>query len=525
MKKNSRLKEIKDVIFRHKITKGISPEKLRVILEELGPTYIKLGQIMSLHSDILSKEYCDELAKLNSDVCPMTFEEVEDVINSSYCCDWHEIFKSIEKKPLGAASIAQVHKAQMPDGSQVIIKVQRKGVYSMMAGDIALMRKLAKLMPPVSGIRNMIDLNQVIDELWSVSQEEMNFMKEASNMEEFARYNRDIAYIYVPKIYKEYTTNHVLVMEYVDGVPINDRRSLLRDGYDLNEIGSKLVNNFIMQIMEYGFFHADPHPGNVKVRDGKIVWLDMGMMGRLSDKDRQIMNRGVMGIALNDIRMVENAILDIGNIWGKTDREQLYEDLKKYLDQYGNTSMGSVDLAAAFSELMDIMKRNKIGIPRGMTMLARGLAHIEGILSDISPEINMVDIAAARMTEEKFKNLDFKKEIRDNLGMLVRSVYKGVEMPSLLSQALRDYMSGQAQVKLKLESTDRFNIVIYQAVRNLVIGLWVMALMIASSIVCLTDMKPKLFGIPAIGAVGYLMAFAIVFFVIVRFIYRKLKNS
>ncbi len=520
----SRLKEIKDVLLKYKITKGITPEKLRHILEELGPTFVKLGQIMSLHSDVLPREYCDELVKLNSEVTPMPFKEVLEVIEESYCCNWREVFKKIEKKPLGAASIAQVHKAYLKDGQEVIIKVERKGIYDIMARDITLMRKAAKLMPPIANIRNMVDLQAVIDELWSVSQEEMNFLKEASNMEEFASNNRDAVYVYVPKIYREYTTNHVLVMEYVDGVAVNDREALLNNGYDLDEIGSKLVNNFIQQIMENGFFHADPHPGNIKVRDGKIVWLDMGMMGRLSEKDRQIMNRGIMGIALNDINMVENAILDLGNLWGKPDKEKLYEDIKEFLDEYGSTSMGNVEISNAFQALMDIMKNNKIGIPKGMTMLARGLAHMEGILADISPKINMVDIAAARMAEEKLKNFDLRKELEKNARAVYKSLYKGIELPTILSDAVREYMAGQARVKLRLESTDKFNIVIYQAVRNIVIGLWVMALMIGSSIVCLTDMTPKLFGIPAIGAFGYIMAFGIVFFVIVRFIYRKFKQ-
>ena len=218
----SRLKEIKDVLLKYKITKGITPEKLRHILEELGPTFVKLGQIMSLHSDVLPREYCDELVKLNSEVTPMPFKEVLEVIEESYCCNWREVFKKIEKKPLGAASIAQVHKAYLKDGQEVIIKVERKGIYDIMARDITLMRKAAKLMPPIANIRNMVDLQAVIDELWSVSQEEMNFLKEASNMEEFASNNRDAVYVYVPKIYREYTTNHVLVMEYVDGVAVNE---------------------------------------------------------------------------------------------------------------------------------------------------------------------------------------------------------------------------------------------------------------------------------------------------------------
>ncbi len=182
---SGRLREIMSVLMRSRINEGLTPEKLRQILEELGPTYIKLGQIMSLHSDILPKQYCDELMKLNSDVTPMPFETVEEVINRSYRCRWQDVFASIEKEPLGSASIAQVHKAKLLSGEDVIVKVQRKGIYDIMARDIGLMKRAVKLIPPIGEIRNLVDLNMVIDELWSVAQEEMDFLKEASNMEEF----------------------------------------------------------------------------------------------------------------------------------------------------------------------------------------------------------------------------------------------------------------------------------------------------------------------------------------------------
>ena len=295
-----RLKEITAVLKKHSITRGISPEKLRLILEDLGPTYIKLGQLMSLRSDILPKRYCDELMKLCSEVPPMPFSEVIEVLEESMGCPWQAEFQKIQEKPLGSASIAQVHRATLKTGEEVVIKVQRKGIYETMARDIGLMHKAVRLMPPVS-IKGAVDLNMVLSELWTVTQEEMNFLTEAANISEFAKKNKGVAFVKVPILYREYTTTHVLVMEYIDGIAINDKEKILQNGYDLNEIGSKFVDNFIRQVIEDGFFHADPHPGNVRIQGGKIVWIDMGMMGRLTERDRQLIGQAVEGVAFKDI--------------------------------------------------------------------------------------------------------------------------------------------------------------------------------------------------------------------------------
>lgn len=391
-----RLKEITAVLHKHGITRGVTPEKLRLILEDLGPTFIKIGQIMSMHSDILPKRYCDELMRLRSEVTPMPFEEMVEVLESSYGCPWQEIFESIEPVPLGAASIAQVHKAVLKDGSAVVIKVQRKGIYETMARDISLLHRAVKLLPPVS-LKGIVDLDMVLDELWDVTREEMNFVKESENMEEFAERNQNVSFVGVPELYKEYSTIHVLVMEYVDGFAINDKDILKENGYDLREVGSKLVDNYIKQVMDDGFFHADPHPGNVKVRDGKIIWMDMGMMGRLSERDRELIGKAVSGVAANDAGIIQEAVLALGEFHDKPDQRSLYEGISDLLSKYGTVDMGSINVAEVMMNLMEVMKENKIIMPHGLTMLARGLTHMEGVLADICPEINMVEIASKHM--------------------------------------------------------------------------------------------------------------------------------
>lgn len=521
---SERFREIKDVLRKNQITRGVTPEKLRMILEELGPTYIKLGQIMSLHSDFLPKAYCDELLKLNSDVTPMPFDDVEDVINHSYGQDWRELFQFIEEAPLGSASIAQVHRARLKNGEEVIIKVERKGIYDTMARDIGLLHRLVKLIPPVGDFKNLVDLDMVLDELWSVAQEEMDFLKEAANMDEFSRNNASVQYVTTPKLYHEYSTGHVLVMEYIDGYSLDDVESLQNAGYDMDEIGTKFVNNFIKQVMDDGFFHADPHPGNVKIRDGKIVWIDMGMMGRLSEKDRHTMIKGIRGIALHDISMVENSVLEIGEFRGKPDRERLYQDLKKFIADYGTTSMGSLDVAAAIAGLVEIMKQNRISLPHGVSMLCRGLTHIQGVLAVISPDINMMQIAVNRYTEDFFKNINWKSEFQKQARIMYRSVNKGVEIPGLVTDILKEHLEGQSVVNIDLHSSEDLTNVISAAIRNIVVGLCVAALLIASSVICTTDMTPKILGIPALGFAGYAFAMVVSIFLTVRYLWSKRKK-
>ena len=516
----TRLKEITSVLHKYGITRGITPQKLRMILEDLGPTYIKIGQIMSLHSDILPKRYCDELMCLRSEVTPMEFPEVKEVIEQAYGCPWNEIFAFISDTPLGSASIAQVHRAELLSGEQVVIKVQRTGIYEIMARDIGLIRKAVKLMPPIS-LKGMADFDQVLDELWNVTREEMNFLTEASNMEEFARRNADVVYVRTPKLYQEYTTMHVLVMEYIEGPAIDDKEKLLAGGYDLEEIGIKLIDNYIKQVMEDGFFHADPHPGNVKIQDGKIVWIDMGMMGRLTERDKELIGKAIRGIAENDIGMIQDAVLALGEFRGEPDPSQLYKDIRGLMAKYGTADMGNIDVAEVLQDLMDVMKENKITMPHGLTMLARGLAHVEGVLADISPQINMVEIAASRLKSQFIQNHDWKKEAKSGAKSIYLSMRKAVDIPALVADLLDGYMKGQTRINLDLHAGEDLANLLRRVTRNVVMGLWVMALLISSSIICTTDMKPKILGIPALGAIGYLGASVIVLYVFIKHIFSR----
>ena len=357
----------------------------------------------------------------------------------------------------------------------------------------------------------MADFDLVLDELWTVTRDEMNFLTEASNMEEFARRNKDVHFVGTPKLYQQYTTVHVLVMEYIDGCAVDDKERLKEEGYDLKEIGSKLVDNYIKQVMDDGFFHADPHSGNVKIRDGKIVWIDMGMMGRLTERDREMLGKAIEGIALNDIGLIRQAVLGLGEFKERPDQRKLYEGIEGLMLKYGHEDMGKINVGEVTVDLMDVMKVNKIRMPHGLTLLARGLTHMEGVLAAIAPDINMAEIAAARISGDFFRNFDWKKELKSSGKSAVKSMRKALDIPSMVSDMMAGYLKGQAKVNLDLRASDDLAFLLRRLVRNIVMGLWVMALLISSSIICTTDMSPKILGIPALGAIGYILAFLYAF--------------
>ena len=310
-------------------------------------------------------------------------------------------------------------------------------------------------------------------------------------------------------------------MEYIEGYAIDDKDSLLENGYDLHEIGSKLVDNYMKQVMEDGFFHGDPHPGNVKIRDGKIVWIDMGLMGRLTERDRQLIAKAVEGIAANDIDIVEEAVRQLGKFRTEPDKKQLRSDLKTFLDKYGTTDMGQLDVVKVIQDMMAIMKKNKISMPPGLSLLVRGLTHMEGVLAEISPEINIVQIAAGRIRSEFFQKKNIKKVLHNDGKRLYQSLHKAIDIPGLLADLLRDYTKGESRIHLDLHISKDFSKLLARLIRNIVLGLWVMALLISSSILCTTNMTPRICGIPALGALGYFMAVIIMIYVFLRHIFSK----
>lgn len=502
----TRLREMVEVLRVRDIVHGITPEKLRLILEDLGPTFVKLGQIMSMRPDFLPQEYCDELMKLQTEANPLPFSVIEKVIEQEYQRRWTRIFRSIDEGALGSASIAQVHRAVLLDGEKVVIKVQRPGVHDVMGKDIVLLKRAAGILKILGPAQDVVDFSMVLDELWAIAKQEMDFVMEANHIEEFRHANQDADFVSCPKVYRHLTTQHVLVMEYVDGIQIDDVAGLKAAGIDARRIGERLGENYVKQIVEDGYFHADPHPGNIWVRGGKIVWLDLGMMGRLSNKDRAAIRKAIFALAQHDVFEMKAAVLSLGVPQERIDHARLYQDIDTLIAQYGDLDFRSLKMGILSRQIMNVLRSHHIAIAPGISMFCRGVMTIEGVMRLVCPEVSFVEILARSMELSFAKGFNWREEA----GKAKREGYillrKSLQLPEQISDILKMTLSGQTKVNLELTGADEPLARLNKMINKLIIALLSAALLLGSSTICTTQMTPKIMEIPFLGVLGYLAA-------------------
>ena len=502
----TRLREMVEVLRARDIVHGITPEKLRLILEDLGPTFVKLGQIMSMRPDFLPQEYCDELMKLQTEANPLPFSVIEKVIEQEYQRRWTRIFRSIDEGALGSASIAQVHRAVLLDGEKVVIKVQRPGVHDIMSKDIVLLKRAAGILKILGPAQDVVDFSMVLDELWAIAKQEMDFVMEANHIEEFRHANQDADFVSCPKVYRHLTTQHVLVMEYVDGIQIDDVAGLKAAGIDARRIGERLGENYVKQIVEDGYFHADPHPGNIWVRGGKIVWLDLGMMGRLSNKDRAAIRKAIFALAQHDVFEMKAAVLSLGVPQERIDHARLYQDIDALIAQYGDLDFRSLKMGILSRQIMNVLRSHHIAIAPGISMFCRGVMTIEGVMRLVCPEVSFVEILARSMELSFAKGFNWREEA----GKAKREGYillrKSLQLPEQISDILKMTLSGQTKVNLELTGADEPLARLNKMINKLIIALLSAALLLGSSTICTTQMTPKIMEIPFLGVLGYLAA-------------------
>ncbi len=515
----ARFREILGILRRRELILGINPEKVRLIIEDLGPTYVKLGQIVSMHSNILPKEYCAELEKLRSKAAPLDTQIVKEILEQEYQKPLDEVFSEFSEKPLGSASMAQVHIAKLKTGQKVAVKVQRPGIYEKMEKDTAMLHRAAKVLK-YNHKFDALNFDDLIDEMWKAAQEELNFHVEESNLDEFGENLKSLPYVVCPKAYHEYTTEHVIVMDFMEGFPFDDLEKIKAAGLTSDTLGRQLIDHYLKQVLDDGFFHADPHPGNVLIlNDGRIAWIDMGMMGRLSKGDRNIMKSIVEGIAFHDTSLIKDSILSIGIIRGRIDHHKLYNDIDLVVTQYGSANLGSINLSDAINEIFDAMGRNHIGIPKNLMMLIRGFSTIEGVIAATAPELNILEIMSERIKESYWKGFDIKENVIQGGTHLLRSVHKMVEVPGTMADLIKMFARGQGRVNMELQATNGLAHMLTVLVRNLILGLIITGLLIGSALICTTDIQPKAAGIPWLAFVGFIAAAALVVLLII--LYKK----
>ena len=280
--------------------------------------------------------------------------------------------------------------------------------------------------------------------------------------------------------------------------------TLVEAGYDLAEIGAKLADNYVRQIMEDGFFHADPHPGNIRIRDGKIVWLDMGMMGSLNEKERKLIGNAIVGVARGDIALVRDAVLGLGEFHGTADKKQLYRDIEAMLDKYGSADLGTMDLAEVFEDMTSVMKTNGIAMPSSLTMLARGLATIEGVVADLSPELNIMNVITARIGDQMFDNVDWRALLTQDARAIYESSRKSLEIPALLADILRTGLKGEANLGVEHHAGEDVRKLVIAMVRKLCLMLLSLGLLIFGGAVA--GNGPQVFGLSIYSSGCFMLA-------------------
>lgn len=509
----ARLREILSILRKNKIfSGGLTPEKVRKTLEDLGPTYIKIGQIMSMQADTIPHEFLKELEKLRTNVPPMSDEDLKFIIQESYHKDINELFDDFSEQSFGSASIAQVHSAKLKGtDTKVVLKIQRKDIYERMEQDIALMRKAAKMLRFVRK-ESIVDFDNIIDELWKTAQEEMNFLIEADNAIKFYNNHTDTPYATGPKIYQELTNEKILVMEYIDGFFINDLEKIEELGYDRKEIACKLAEDYITQIIDNGFFHADPHPGNIKIRDGQIVWIDLGMMGKLNARDKSLISGLVSAIAKHDTGKIEDIALTLGTAAKDINHSKLYADIDYFLNKYGTMELGNMSLAGIVSELLDILNNHKINVPANISMLGRGLMTIEGLLAFLYPEINILEITAQHINNHTDKKEEFKRKLKQTLIQLEGGMEKFSLIPGFTADILRMIAKGQLKMNSELQISESAQFFINRMLNRIIIGMIIVALIIGSSLIAMVKIQPVVAGLPVFTTSGYIVAAVLSFF-------------
>lgn len=522
--RRARIREILRIVNKHKLLKSVTPEEFRAMLEDLGPSFVKIGQTLSTRSEILPRAYCDELAKLQAECDPLPFEDMLAALDAEFGHDRREeLFASIDPTPLGSASLAQVHRAKLRGGDDVAIKIQRPGVKETMALDIDIMRILARQASNIMKDDQFVDLREVVEEMWATFLEETDFRREAENLEEFARLNADCRFISSPKVYADLCTEYVLVMEYVDGIPISNADRLIACGYDLEEIGVKLLDNYATQILDHGFFHADPHPGNLIIREGQIVYIDLGIMGRLSTRDRAGFGDIIKAVGVKDSAGLKEALIRyaVQKDNATIDHTRFLADLDDLLADYGSIDIDQIDIGAMLNDIMALTRACRVTLPTSVTTVARGIVAVEGTVGPYIGNQNIVSIINDHVQRSADKRDVLAKAIEDLAISLRKSGSGALDAANYSGEALKMLTRGQLKMNMELMGSDIPFRKLSRIFTRITLAVIVAALFIGSSLLSLSPLEPRFLGVPVLANIGYVSAFLLSVWIVVDIWRRK----
>lgn len=509
MKKQSprqRFQQIVGVLAKYGLREGItSPSQLRQALEELGPTFVKIAQVLSTRPDILPDQYIEEFQKLQDNVKPVGFQEIQGILEAELGDNLDRFFAKFEAKPIASASIAQVHRGQLRDGTAVVVKVKRPGIEEKIYNDLKLLKQfalLARFFPQTS----VWNPTEVVDELWEALELELNFLKEAENIQRFQELHRNTRFITIPRVYPQFSTRHVLVLEYIEGIKVSEKIALVEAGYDLEEICAKIIYNFMTQVFEHGVFHADLHPGNILISAKKIAYLDFGLVGNLGERLRKHFNKLLAGIVEGDLEQMVNSIVNISTKKGRIDRALLYSEIEHLYNNYATASVEDLDVPHLIEEIFRICRQNKLAFPRDITLLIKGILVLEGLAGVLAPGLTIIELMAPFIRGQILSSRNLRQELLRYANHMQRMARSGLRLPDKVLEILNKFAAGKATIQLEPLHLQEVLADFKKSVNRIVFAMIVSSLIIGSSLVVTTDVGPKLMTIPLLGLLGYIGA-------------------
>ena len=529
-KVNKRLKEVLDVLKKYDYDNGITPEITVNILTDLGPTFVKIGQIASQQAAYLPREYCDALAQLRSRVAPMDFETVNAQVEKYLGKPVSELYASFDEKPLGSASIAQVHRAELFDGTVVAVKVRRPGVVETVARDFALIEKVLDkfVKKPVKGL----DLKGFVTELEKTSMIELDLTNEANNLDRFWNNNTGREKVESPRCYRELTCEAVLTESFVSGTEISNTDFLATlDDEERKRLAALVADNFASQILTDGFYHADPHSGNVLIKDPvpgesylqaetsepaekkqngndeetgatpeeekiplpehSIEWIDFGMMGTLTSKQRQTLIDIVTNVVMHDAYGLKKTVLQIATPKGEIDHGAMLTMCEEMCGQFSGNDFGDFNLGDLMNTILDALEAGNFDVDPFLTNLARGIIAAEGTIKTLSPDVNILNAFMDKVDigiDLDLTNLDDKeslKKLNPDIALKLMQLAKGVTESSVKTAETLDMLEkGQIKVRTDLAFEDHALDTVTRLTHYAIRALIIVAVLIGSAILC-----------------------------------------
>ncbi len=489
-------------------------ERIRLAIEELGPTYIKFGQIMSTRRELLPPELIAELQRLQDQVAPLPFEEIRPVIQR-YCPDLEECFATIEEEPIAAASLSQVHRAVMHDGRVVALKVQRPGIVDLINTDLLILRSLARRAESILPDLRVYNLQGMVDEFSIQIRRELDFTQDGMNADRLRRNMRRIPGVKVPRIYWEISGTSLLAMEYVEGVRIDDVAAIRALGLFPEDIADLGFSAYIQQIFVDGFFHGDPHPGNLLVtKQGKIAFLDYGNIGVIRPEKRRVFADLLLAMTRTDVSGVIAALERLDVDISPTDLEAVKDDLYLALLDYQEMRLEQVNFAVAIRGLTDILRRYRIKVPSSLMLMMKVIVMVMDIGIRLDPSFNFDQRVRPYLTRIVAQQRFSPETVADTVRSLAGAAGGLLAIPGNVNETLKTISEGAVAIELEGADLEKIVGIIDRTSDKIVVGLVVAAIVVGSSLVLQVAVLPIPGYVTALAVAGYIFAVLVGFYAI-----------